>query len=44
MPPASVRVGGQRHRRLVGMHVMGWTSDLASRHGAHGRGMEERDT
>lgn len=35
---------GKRHRRLVGMHVMGWTSDLTSKHGTHGKGMKERDT
>lgn len=23
------------------MHVMGWTSDLTSKHGTHGKGMEE---
>lgn len=36
--------GGKRHGRVVGMHVMGWTSDLTSKHGTHGKGMEERDT
>lgn len=36
--------GGGRHGRVVGMHVMGWTSDLTSKHGTHGKGMEERDT
>lgn len=35
---------GKRHRRLVGMHMMGWTSDLMSKHGTHGKGMKERDT
>lgn len=33
--------GTQRHSRLVGMHVMGWTSDLTSRHGARQGGGEE---
>lgn len=28
---------GKRHRRLVGMHVMEWTSELTSKHGTHGR-------
>lgn len=29
---------------VVGMHVMGWTSELTSKHGTNGKGMEERDT
>ena len=36
--------GGERRRRLVGMHVMEWTWELASKHGTHGKGMEEGDT
>lgn len=32
----------ERHLTLVGMHVMGWTSDLMSKHATHSRGMEER--
>lgn len=35
---------GEETRRVVGMHIMGWTSDLTSKHGTHGKGMEERDT
>lgn len=37
----SIREEEERHRRLVGMHEMGWTSDLTSKHGAHGKGMKE---